>query len=133
MNKKILKLTFLETIVCIMERNRISMKVATSGFTGTGNIMIIPLFEGLSKSPNNVTTGLERSASIAVKSAISSEAWSGEIGESLRIWSKNCQIILLGLGKQKDLTTKKSRDNGAKCFASLSKKHGTQIVIRFTT
>ena len=133
MNKKILKLTFLETIVCIMERNRISMKVATSGFIGTGNIMIIPLFEGLSKSPNNVTTGLERSASIAVKSAISSEAWSGEIGESLRIWSKNCQIILLGLGKQKDLTTKKSRDNGAKCFASLSKKHGTQIVIRFTT
>ena len=109
------------------------MQVTTSGFLDTGNIMIIPVFEGLTKAPNNATVNLSRSASIAVKSAFSSESFNGEIGDSLSVWTTNCQVILLGLGKQEDLTTKKSRDNGAKCFASLSKKHGTEIIVRFTT
>jgi leucyl aminopeptidase len=109
------------------------MQVTTSGFLDTGNIMIIPVFEGLTKAPNNATVNLSRSASIAVKSAFSSESFNGEMGESLSVWTTNCQVILLGLGKQEDLTTKKSRDNGAKCFASLSKKHGTEIIVRFTT
>ena len=109
------------------------MHVTTSGFLETGNIMIIPVFEGFKKAPNNVTLNLSRGASIAVKSAFLSEAFDGKIGESLRVWTKNCQVILLGLGEKRDLTLKKSRDNGAKILASLSKNHGTKIVIRYTT
>ena len=44
-----------------------------SDFLETGNIMIIPLFQDTKKAPNNTTIGLSRSASITVKSAISSE------------------------------------------------------------
>lgn len=109
------------------------MKVTTSGFLETGNIMVIPVFEGCNKAPNNATTNLNRSASIALKSAFASDSFTGKLGESLSIWTKECQIILLGVGEKNDLTTKKSRDTGAKCFASLSKNHGTKIVIRYTT
>ena len=109
------------------------MKVTTSGFIKTGNIMIIPVFEGCNKAPNNATINLSRGASIAVKSAFKSDSFNGETGESLSIWTKNCQVILLGLGGKDELTLKKSRDAGAKCLASLSKNHGTEIVVRFTS
>ena len=109
------------------------MKVTTSGFIKTGNIMIIPVFEGCNKAPNNATINLNRGASIAVKSAFKSDSFNGETGESLSIWTKNCQVILLGLGGKDELTLKKSRDAGAKCLASLSKNHGTEIVVRFTS
>ena len=108
------------------------MYVTVSNFLDTGDVMIIPVFEGFKKAPNNVTSNLSRGASIAVKSAFLSESFQGKIGESLSVWTKNCQVILLGLGGKKDLTLKKSRDNGAKIFASLSKNHGTKIVIRYT-
>ena len=109
------------------------MKVTTSGFLETGNIMIIPLFQDIVKAPNNTTVGLSRSASITLKSAISSDSFEGKEGEIMSIWTKECQIILLGMGTNSNLTTKKSRDIGAKCFSNLSGNKGKDIVIRFTT
>ena len=124
---------FKQTILCIIEHNGMVMKVTTSGFLDTGDIMIIPVFEGSSKAPNNATTNLSRSASIAVKSAFASDSFTGKAEESLSVWTKNCQVIIIGMGKKDDLTAKKSRDTGAKCFASLSKNHGTKIVVRYTS
>ena len=104
------------------------MHVTTSGFLDTGDIMIIPVFEGFKKAPNNVTSNLGRGASIAVKSAFLSEAFDGKIGESLRVWTKNCQVILLGLGEKRDLTLKKSRDNGAKFLRHYQKIRGLKLL-----
>jgi hypothetical protein len=63
--------------------------------------MVIPVFEGCNKAPNNATTNLNRSASIAVKSAFASDSFTGKLGESLSVWTKECQIILLGVGEKK--------------------------------
>ena len=109
------------------------MITTVSDFIETGNIMIIPLFQNTLKAPNNTTTGLSRSASITVKSAISSDSFEGKEGEIMSIWTKECQIILLGMGGSDKLNTKKSRDIGAKCFSNLPDNLGREIVVRFTT
>ena len=109
------------------------MNASVSDFLGTGDILIIPLFQDTEKAPNNTTIGLSRSASITLKSAISSDSFEGKEGETISIWTKECQIILLGMGANSNLTTKKSRDIGAKCFSNLSGNKGKDIVIRFTT
>ena len=109
------------------------MNASVSDFLGTGDILIIPLFQDTEKAPNNTTKGLSRSASITLKSAISSDSFEGKEGETISIWTKECQIILLGMGTNSNLSTKKSRDIGAKCFSNLSGNRGKDIVIRFTT
>ena len=109
------------------------MITSVSDFLKTGNIMIIPLFQDTKKAPNNTTIGLSRSASITVKSAISSESFEGKEGKTISIWTEECQIILLGMGEINNLDTKKSRDIGAKCFSNLPENLGKNIVIRFTT
>lgn len=119
-------------ILCIIEYYREYMNVEVSEFLETGEIMIIPLFQGTEKAPNNSTKGLSRSASIAVKSAISSEKFEGKEKDRISIWSEECQIILLGVGEKNKLTSKKSRDFGAKCFSNLPENQGRNIVIRFT-
>ena len=106
-------------ILCIIEYYREYMNVEVREFLETGEIMIIPLFKGTEKAPNNSTKGLSRSASIAVKSAISSEKFEGKEKDRISIWSEECQIILLGVGEKNKLTSKKSRDFGAKCFSNL--------------
>lgn len=109
------------------------MNISTDEFSDLGNIMIIPVFEHTKKAPNNTTIGLSRSASIAIKSAISSERCDGKEGSSISIWTKDCQIILLGMGKVEELDSRKARNIGARCFADLPKNHGKNLVIRFTT
>ena len=54
------------------------MNASVSDFLETGNIMIIPLFQDTVKAPNNTTVGLSRSASITLKSAISSDSFGGK-------------------------------------------------------
>ena len=44
--------------------------------------MIIPVFKGLDKAPNNTTVGLGRGASIAVKAAAAGDAISGKAGDT---------------------------------------------------
>ena len=109
------------------------MNISTNEFSDLGNIMIIPVFEHTEKAPNNTTIGLSRSASIAIKSAISSERCDGKEGSLISIWTKDCQIILLGMGKVEELDSRKARNIGARCFADLPKNHGKNLVIRFTT
>ena len=122
----------LDGILCIIEYYREYMDVEVSEILETGDIMIIPLFQGTEKAPNNSTKGLSRSASIAVKSAISSDKFDGREKDQISIWSEECQIILLGVGEKNKLTLKKSRDFGAKCFSNLPENQGRKIVIRFT-
>ncbi|MDP6328225.1 MAG: hypothetical protein QGG22_00185, partial [Candidatus Thalassarchaeaceae archaeon] len=64
------------------------MHVTVSEFLETGDIMIIPLFQDTEKAPNNSTIGLSRSASIAVKSAISSDGFDGKEKCQISIWTK---------------------------------------------
>ena len=104
------------------------MNASVSDFLGTGDILIIPLFQDTEKAPNNTTIGLSRSASITLKSAISSDSFEGKEGETISIWTKECQIILLGMGTNSNLSTKKSRDIGAKCFSNLSGNRGKDII-----
>ena len=95
--------------------------------------MIIPVFKGLDKAPNNTTVGLGRGPSIAVKAAAASDAISGKAGESLNVWTKGCTVVFIGVGKKENLTHKVARDTAAKCLAGLSKDLGNDIVIRFTS
>ena len=80
------------------------MNISTNEFSDLGNIMIIPVFEHTEKAPNNTTIGLSRSASIAIKSAISSERCDGKEGSSISIWTKDCQIILSDTTYAEDTT-----------------------------
>ena len=109
------------------------MNISTNEFSDLGKIMIIPVFEHTEKAPNNTTIGLSRSASVAIKSAISSERCDGKEGSLISIWAKDYQIILLGMGKVEELDSRKARNIGARCFADLPKNHGKNLVIRFTT
>ena len=95
--------------------------------------MIIPVFKGLDKAPNNTTVGLGRGASIAVKAAAAGDAISGKAGESLSVWTKGCTVIFVGVGDKEKITHKVARDTGAKCLANLSKDLGSDIVVRFTS
>ena len=79
--------------------------------------MIIPVFKGVDKAPNNTTVGLGRGASIAVKAAATSEGISGKVGKSLSVWTKNCTVIFVGIGKKEKLTHKIARDTGAKILS----------------
>jgi leucyl aminopeptidase len=109
------------------------MQVSCDKFEQSGDIMIVPVFEGLDKAPNNTTIGLGRGASIAVKAAAASDAISGKAGETLSVWTKECTVIFVGVGDKDILTHKIARDTGAKCLANLSKDLGTDIVVRFTS
>ncbi len=64
------------------------MDATVGKFEETGDILIIPVFKGVEKAPNNTTTGLSRGASIAVKAAAASEALTGKRGELLHVWTK---------------------------------------------
>jgi hypothetical protein len=109
------------------------MDATVGKFEETGDILIIPVFKGVEKAPNNTTTGLSRGASIAVKAAAASEALTGKRGELLHVWTKGCMVVFYGVGKSSTLTHKAARDAGAKCLTKLSKNHGTDVVVRFTS
>ena len=109
------------------------MKTNVSAFNKPGDIMIIPVFEGINKAPNHSTSGLGRGASIPVKAAAASEACSGKLGKSLNVWTDGCLVIFVGVGDARKLTHKTARDTGAKTFAKLSKRYGTNVSIRFTS
>ena len=93
------------------------MNVSCANFNRTGDVMIIPVFKGVDKAPNNTTVGLGRGASIAVKAAATSEGISGKVGKSMSVWTKNCTVIFVGVGKKEKLTHKIARDTGAKILA----------------
>tara|TARA_B100001094_G_C18164304_1_gene791134 strand:+ start:526 stop:2031 length:1506 start_codon:yes stop_codon:yes gene_type:complete len=104
-----------------------------TGHEATGDVMLLPLWQAKSKAPHLSLNGLARSAISNVKSALSGGRFDGKIGSTLSIWSDDCRVVLIGMGKADDLTHKIARDAGAKAIAGLSKKDGTNLTVRFTT
>ena len=107
------------------------MDASVSEFNGVGDILILPLFEGIDKAPNNALVGLSRTQRSLVNEALSSDSFSGKSGKRLSVWTADCRVVLVGMGV--DPSDKTCRDSGAKTLASLSKDNGTNITLRFTT
>jgi leucyl aminopeptidase len=107
------------------------MDASVSEFDNVGDILILPLFKGVDKAPNNALAGLSRTQRSLVNEALSSESFTGKTGKNLCVWTAGCQVVLVGMGD--DPSDKACRDGGAKTLASLSKDHGTNITVRFTT
>ena len=107
------------------------MDASVSEFDNVGDILILPLFKGVEKAPNNALAGLSRTQRSLVNEALSSESFTGKTGKYLCVWTAGCQVVLVGMGD--DPSDKACRDGGAKTLASLSKDHGTNITVRFTT
>ena len=107
------------------------MDAAVTEFNDVGDILILPLFKGVNKAPNNALAGLSRTQRSLVNEALASDSFTGKAGKRLTVWTAGCQVVLVGMGSEpKD---KACRDAGAKTLASLSKVHGTNLTIRFTS
>jgi len=107
------------------------MKTTVSEFNDIGDILVLPLFEGVEKAPNNALVGLSRTQRTLVNEALASDSFTGKAGKRLDVWTAGCQVVLVGMGV--DPSDKVCRDGGAKTLASLSKDHGTNVTVRFTT
>ena len=107
------------------------MDAKVSEFGKIGDILVLPLFQGTDKAPNNALNGLSRTQRSLVNDALSSDSFSGKSGKHLHVWTADCQVVLVGMGECP--SEKECRDGGAKTLAALSKDQGTNITVRFTT
>ena len=107
------------------------MDVKVSEFGKIGDILVLPLFQGADKAPNNALNGLSRTQRSLVNDALSSDSFAGKSGKHLHVWTADCQVVLVGMGESP--SEKECRDGGAKTLAALSKDQGTNITVRFTT
>jgi len=109
------------------------MKISNSEFNGIGKQLILPLFKGTEKAPNNSLAGLSRVQRGLVRDALSSGSFDGKKGKRMSLWTPDCNIILVGMGDKGSLDHKVARNTGAKLVASLSKKKGVVVTVRFTS
>ncbi|MAH98168.1 MAG: hypothetical protein CMA12_02300, partial [Euryarchaeota archaeon] len=109
------------------------MEISVSEFLEPGSQLILPLFEGNEKAPNNSLSGLERSQRRLVREAISSGDFDAKKGKRLSIWTPGCNIILVGMGEKETIGHKRARNIGARLISAISKKKGTDITVRFTS
>lgn len=109
------------------------MKISNSEFNGIGKQLILPLFKGAEKAPNNSLAGLSRVQRGLVRDALSSGSFDGKKGKRMSLWTPDCNIILVGMGDKGSLDHKVARNTGAKLVASLSKKKGVVVTVRFTS
>ena len=107
------------------------MNATVNEFNDVGDILVLPLFEGIEKAPNNALSGLSRTQRSLVNEALASDSFTGKSGKRLDVWTAGCQVVLVGMGE--DPSDKACRDAGAKTLAGLSKDHGTNVTARFTT
>jgi leucyl aminopeptidase len=107
------------------------MDANVTEFDDVGDILVLPLFEGVDKAPNNALAGLARTQRALVNEALASASFTGKAGKRLSVWTAGCQIVLVGMGESP--SDKACRDGGAKTLAALSKDHGVNITVRFTT
>ena len=107
------------------------MHASVTEFNDVGDILILPLFKGVDKAPNNALAGLSRTQRSLVNEALASESFTGKAGKRLSVWTSGCQGVLVGMGE--DPSDKACRDEGAKTLGALSKDHGTDLTVRFTT
>ena len=88
------------------------MDAAVTEFNDVGDILILPLFKGVNKAPNNALAGLSRTQRSLVNEALASDSFTGKAGKRLTVWTAGCQVVLVGMGSEpKD---KACRDAGAK-------------------
>tara|TARA_Y100001970_G_scaffold30856_1_gene38301 strand:- start:7226 stop:8749 length:1524 start_codon:yes stop_codon:yes gene_type:complete len=108
------------------------MQVSNNEFNGIGSQLILPLFKGNKKPPNNSLMGLNKSQRNLVKQALTKENFDAKKGTMMALWTPKCNIILVGMGDKDSLTSKRTRNTGARLIANMSKKKGCEITVRFT-
>ena len=109
------------------------MEISNGEFTELGAQLVLPLFEGSDKPPNNSLSGLSRSQRGLVRDALASGGFDGKKGKRMTLWTPGCNIILVGMGTKESLGHKRSRNTGARIIASMSKKKGLDVTVRFTS
>ena len=70
------------------------MKIASSEFTELGSQMVLPLFEGVDKAPNNSLSGLSRSQRSLVRDALSSGGFDGKKGKRMMLMGEGYSMLL---------------------------------------
>ena len=95
--------------------------------------MVLPLFEGIEKAPNNALSGLSRSQRALVRKAIASDDFEAKKGKRMSVWTPECNILLVGMGEKKGLGNKRARNTGARSIAGMSKRKGLDVTVRFTS
>ena len=65
--------------------------------------------------------------------ALGSGGFDGKKGKRMSLWTPECNIVLVGMGDKDGLDHRTARDTGAKVIASLSKKKGVGVTVRFTS
>ena len=110
----------------------IVMEWSVNGFDDVGDVLVLPLFKGVEKAPNNALSGLSRAQRATVNEALTGDAFTGKKGKRLSIWTPGCRIVLVGMGNS-SASDKSCRDAGAKLMAALTKRDGTAVTVRFTT
>ena len=90
------------------------MEISNGEFTELGGQLVLPLFEGCDKPPNNSLSGLSRSQRSLVRDALASGGFDGKKGKRMTLWTPGCNIILVGMGAKDSLGHKRSRNTGAR-------------------
>ena len=67
--------------------------------------MVLPLFEGVNKAPNNSLSGLRNQRSL-VRDALSSGGFDGKKGSRMTLWTPGCNVVLVGMGKKDSSDTR---------------------------
>ena len=109
------------------------MEWSNDEFGDEGGQLVLPLFEGIEKAPNNSLAGLGRSQRALVREAIASGDFEAKKGKRMSVWTPGCNILLVGMGEKGDLGHKRARDTGARCIAVMSKRKGLDVTVRFTS
>ena len=109
------------------------MNWSNSEFGEACEQLLIPLFKGVGRAPNNALSGLGRSQRNLVKEAISSDEFEGKKDQRMVIWTPGCRVVLIGMGEKDGLGHRLARNTGARVMASLSKKKGLSVCVRFTS
>ena len=106
------------------------MEISNSGFTELGSQLVLPLFKGSAKAPNNSLSGLSRTQRSHVREALASGDFDGEKGKRMTLWTPGCNIILVGMGDKESLGHKRARNTGARLIAAMSKKKGVEVTVK---
>ena len=76
------------------------MEWKNSEFGEVGNQLVLPLFKGVGKAPNNSLSGLNRTQRTLVREAIASDDFEGKKGQRMAVWSPGCRVLLVGMGEK---------------------------------
>ncbi|MED5272203.1 MAG: M17 family peptidase N-terminal domain-containing protein, partial [Candidatus Thermoplasmatota archaeon] len=109
------------------------MKIQVEEISTLNGTLILPCFEGCEKPPSKTMNEADRVTRSLIKKILASDDFSGKSEENMSVFGGGNKVILVGLGKKDNITTKIARDTGAKTLAKLSKTHGKDFTIRFSS